>query len=148
MVPLKVMCPSHWSEILVCALLVLRYLSLYWAYEVAEACVWYTSLTCQDQQYSPPRPLLIYSSTLKVKENTSNMHVENQFILYLIKIISLLKAILFTNLLTSCAFVFNPFNESPRHCNQNLSSECFKADGFRPQSKLPGMSSSDNKCDP
>ena len=68
--------------------------------------------------------------------------------MYLITILALLKAILFTCLLTSSAFVFNPLHESPRHCSQNLSLEFFRAEGFRPESALPGISSSDNKRGP
>ena len=43
---------------------------------------------------------------------------------------------------TSCAFVLSPFNESPRHRSQNLSSSFFSEEGFLPAKEAPGMSSS------
>lgn len=44
-------------------------------------------------------------------------------------------------LFTSNAFVFKPFNESPRHLNQNRSSSFFKLAGSLPTSEEPGISS-------
>ena len=45
-------------------------------------------------------------------------------------------------LFTNNAFVFKPFNESPRHLNQNRSSSFFKLAGSLPASEEPGVSSS------
>ena len=45
-------------------------------------------------------------------------------------------------LFTNNAFVFKPFNESPRHLNQNRSSSFFKLAGSLPASEEPGISSS------
>lgn len=47
-----------------------------------------------------------------------------------------------TYLLTNNAFVFKPFNESPRHFNQNRSSLFFKLAGSLPAKEAPGISSS------
>ena len=44
-------------------------------------------------------------------------------------------------LFTNNAFVFKPFNESPRHLNQNRSSSFFKLAGSLPASEEPGISS-------
>lgn len=46
------------------------------------------------------------------------------------------------HLFTNNAFVFKPFNESPRHLNQNRSSSFFKLAGSLPASEEPGISSS------
>jgi len=45
-------------------------------------------------------------------------------------------------LFTNNAFVFKPFNESPRHFNQKRSSSFFKLAGSLPASEAPGISSS------
>ena len=45
-------------------------------------------------------------------------------------------------LFTNNAFVFKPFNESPRHLNLNRSSSFFKLAGSLPASEEPGISSS------
>lgn len=45
-------------------------------------------------------------------------------------------------LFTNNAFVFKPFNESPRHFNQNRSSSFFKLACSLPASEAPGISSS------
>ena len=44
-----------------------------------------------------------------------------------------------TYLLTNNAFVFKPFNESPRHFNQNRSSSFFKLAGSLPAKEAPGI---------
>ena len=44
--------------------------------------------------------------------------------------------------LQSCALVDNPLQLSPRHFNQNFSSEFFKRFGSLPFNELPGISSS------
>ena len=43
---------------------------------------------------------------------------------------------------TNNAFFFKPFNESPRHLNQNRRSSFFKLAGSLPASEEPGISSS------
>lgn len=47
-------------------------------------------------------------------------------------------------LLTSSAFVFKPFPESPRHLNQNLNSSFLSSDTFLPFKEAPGMSFSES----